>query len=168
MLQRHPGLWIMGQKIYLTAVKWAQCRMVDDNRREKDETKKESAKKTSIRKAFLHKKRSEYFRRFQDCIYSLSPSPSELTIQIALVPLSAITLKDAFFHLGGKLGDLPNQIRQTVATDIIRCLNVWVWTRVSTTTNIISSLSSLCIPLSKELSRNSDINWGANTQEGST
>ena len=34
------------------------------------------------------------------------------------------TLKDTFFHLRDKLGDLQNQRRLTVATVIIRRLNV--------------------------------------------
>ena len=50
--------------------------------------------------------------------------PYEYTMLIAHVYLLANTLKDTFFHLGGKLGNLPNQIRQTVATDIIWRLNV--------------------------------------------
>ena len=51
-------------------------------------------------------------------------SPSEDTMIVALVPLSANTLKDSFVHLRGNLGDLPNQRMPTVATEIIRRLNV--------------------------------------------
>ena len=51
-------------------------------------------------------------------------SPYEYTMLIFDVYLLANTLKYAFFHLRGKLGNLPNQIRQTVAKDIIWSLNV--------------------------------------------
>ena len=42
--------------IYLTADKAAQCRLVAKNRREKEEAKKEIAKKTFIRKFHLQQK----------------------------------------------------------------------------------------------------------------
>ena len=42
--------------IYLTAAKVAQCSLVAENRREKEEAKKETEKKTSIRKFHLQQK----------------------------------------------------------------------------------------------------------------
>ena len=47
--------------IYLTAAKVAQCRQVAANRREMDEAKKFTAKKTATRKVLLQVKRSEAF-----------------------------------------------------------------------------------------------------------
>ena len=47
--------------IYLTAAKVAQCREVAANRREMDEAKKITAKKTATRKVLLQVKRSEAF-----------------------------------------------------------------------------------------------------------
>ena len=38
---------------------------------------------------------------------------------VEIVKLSLNTLKYAFSHLMGKLGDLPNQIGETLARDII-------------------------------------------------
>ena len=98
---------------------------------------------------------------------NISP-PYEETTLVTHVSLSANTLKEAVLHLRDKLGDLWNQRRPTVATEIIRHLNVWVWTKVGTTTNIILPLSSLCRPPSKELASNSDSNQGENAEEGST
>ena len=59
----------------------------------------------------------------KDCMDNIS-SPYEETTLVTHVSLSANTLKDAFLHLRDKLGDLRNQRRPTVATDIIRRLNV--------------------------------------------
>ena len=39
--------------IYFTAAKVAQCRLVDENRTEKEEAKKETAKKTATQKLHL-------------------------------------------------------------------------------------------------------------------
>ena len=47
--------------IYITAAKVAQCRQVAANRREMDEAKKITAKKTATRKVLLQVKRSEAF-----------------------------------------------------------------------------------------------------------
>ena len=47
--------------IYLTAVKVAQCRQVAKNRRETEEAKKITAKKTATRKVHLQLKRYEAF-----------------------------------------------------------------------------------------------------------
>ena len=98
---------------------------------------------------------------------NISSSYEETTL-VAQVYLSANTLKDEFFHIRDKLGNLRNQRRPTVATEIIRHLNVWVWTKVGTTTNIILPLPSLCRPPSKELASNSDSDQGENAEEGST
>ena len=113
----------LNSRIYLAAAKVAQCRMVAENRREKEEVKKETAKKTAARKVCLQQKLSEAFQKFQDCMDNIL-SPSEIIMLIALVSLSANTLKDAFSHLGDNLGNLPNQRRLTVATEIIWRLNV--------------------------------------------
>ena len=45
-------------------------------------------------------------------------------MHISLGYLSENNLKDTFVHLGVNLGDLPNQRRPTVDTEIIRSLNM--------------------------------------------
>ena len=47
--------------IYLTAAKVAQCRLVAEKRREKEEAQKETAKKTFTPKFHLQQKQSEDF-----------------------------------------------------------------------------------------------------------
>ena len=63
--------------IYLTAAKVVQCRLLDENRKGKEEAKKETAKKTATRKFHLQQNRCEAFRKFQDSMNSLMPSPTE-------------------------------------------------------------------------------------------
>ena len=46
---------------------------------------------------------------------SLSYSTTKESMFINLVNLSSNTLKNAFAKIGGKLGELTNQIRETVA-----------------------------------------------------
>ena len=53
---------------------------------------------------------------------SLSLSPTEKYMFIKLVNMSSITLKDKFSNIRGKLGELRNQISETVARYIIRLL----------------------------------------------
>ena len=63
--------------IYLTAVNFVQYRQVADNRREKEEAKKETAKKTATRKVHLQLKRSEDFYRCIKSMNSLSSSTTD-------------------------------------------------------------------------------------------
>ena len=58
--------------IYLTADKVAQCREVAANRREMDEAKKITAKKTATRKILLQLKRSKDFDMCINSTNSLS------------------------------------------------------------------------------------------------
>ena len=108
--------------IYLTSAKVAQCRQVAANRREMDEAKNITAKKTVTRKVLLQVKRYE---AFDMCINSMSSLSSSTTDEYRLINLlrqSPNTIKDAFVHLGGKLAELPNNQRDTVAREIIRIL----------------------------------------------
>ena len=101
--------------IYLTAAKVAQCIQVAVNRREMDEAKKITAKKTATRKILLQVKRSEAFDMYINSINSLSSSTTEEYRSIQLLRKSPNTIKDAFVHLGVKLAELPNTQRNTVA-----------------------------------------------------
>ena len=105
--------------IYLTADKVAQCRKVAANRREMDEAKKITAKKTAKRKILLQLKRSEAFDMCINSMNSLSSSTTDEDRLIHLLQQSPNTTKDAFVHLGGKLAELPNQQRETVAREMI-------------------------------------------------
>ena len=61
---------------------------------------------------------------------------------INLVKLYSTTIQDNFSHIGGKLGEITNQRRETVAIEMISFL---LKIRVGTTTTIIMTpLFSLC------------------------
>ena len=68
---------------------------------------------------------SKVYKQYQDCMENISP-PSEETILHYLLCLSPNTLKYAFFHIEGNLGNLQNQRRPTVAMDIIQIQGVWI------------------------------------------
>ena len=87
-----------------------------------DEAKKITSKKTATRKILLQLKRSE---AFDICINSMNSMYSSTTDEDRLIQLlqqSPNTIKDAFVHIGGKLAELPNQRRDTVAREMIRIL----------------------------------------------
>ena len=90
-------------RMYLTAVKVAQCRQVADNRREKEEAKKVTAKKTSTRKVHIQLKRYEDFDRCINSMHSLSSSTTDEERLIQLFQQSPNTIKDGFLRMGGKL-----------------------------------------------------------------
>ena len=50
---------------------------------------------------------------------SLASSPTKESMLIKIVNLSLNTLKYAFAHIRGKIGELPNQRRETVSREII-------------------------------------------------
>ena len=109
--------------ICLTAEKIVQCRMVTDNRIEKEEEKKETTKNMVVREVCLQHKQSKSFDQCQDCMGNISP-PSEETVFKYLIYLSTNTLNYAFFQLRGNMGDLPNQRHPEVAADIMCRSNV--------------------------------------------
>ena len=51
-------------------------------------------------------------------------STYEYTIIVFLISIDANTPEDAFVQIGGKLGNLPNQLSPTAAMEIIWRLNV--------------------------------------------
>ena len=108
--------------IYLTAAKVAQCRQVAANRKEMDEAKKITAKKTATGKILIQLKRYE---AFDICINSMNGLSSYTTDEYSLIQLiqqSSNTIKDAFLHIGEKLAKLPNQRRDAVTIEIIRIM----------------------------------------------
>ena len=52
----------------------------------------------------------------------LSLSPTKESVFINLINLSSKITKDAFAHIRGKLGELPNPRREKVAIEMIRLL----------------------------------------------
>ena len=50
---------------------------------------------------------------------SLTLSPTEELMFINLVSLYSTTIKDSFAHIGGKLGEIPNQRKETASIEMI-------------------------------------------------
>ena len=108
--------------IYRTAAKFSQYRQVAANRREMDEAKNITAKKTATGKILLQLKRSEAFDMCINSTDSLSSSTTDADRFIQLIQQSSNTIKDDFVNIGGKLAELPNQRRDTVAREMIRIM----------------------------------------------
>ena len=110
-------------EISLTAVKVAQYRQVAANRRETEESKNITSKKTSTRKVHLQLNRYEDFDMRINSMNSISLSTTDEDRFIQLIQQSSNTIKDAFVLIRGKLGKLPNQIRDTLAIEMIHIMN---------------------------------------------
>ena len=106
--------------IYLTTAKVEQYRLVAKKRREKEEAKQETEKKTATWKLHIKQNWSEAFQKCQDSIKIILLSPTKELMLINLVNPSSTTTKDAFSHIGGNLDELPNQRRETVSREMIR------------------------------------------------
>ena len=87
-----------------------------------DEAKKITAKKTSTINIHLQLKISEAFDMCINSMSSLYSSTTDEDRLIQLIQQTSNTIKDAFVHIGGKLAELPNQRRDTVAREIIRIM----------------------------------------------
>ena len=105
--------------IYHTAAKVAQCRQVAANRIAVDEAKKITAKKTATRKIHLQLKRSKAFDMCINSMNSLYLSTTNEDRFIQLILQTSNTIKGDSVHIGGKLAELPNQRRDTVAREMI-------------------------------------------------
>ena len=103
--------------IYMTSVMEAQCHIVDKNRRKQDEVKKihyESSHITNQGISF------EKILSVLANLWSDTDATEESTDSVlqGIISLSSDTLKDAFFHLGGNISDLPDLNNSTVAVGI--------------------------------------------------
>ena len=108
--------------IYLISYKVAQFRLMDKNKREKEQANKKKAKKTTSRKLCLQEKRSEDFQKYQDSMNSLLLSTTEESKFINIINLYSNNQKENFSYLVGNLDKLPNQRRETAARKIIQLL----------------------------------------------
>ena len=115
--------------------------MVAEIRREK-KSKKVNSKEYSHPQGLYSTKAIWIFQKLQYCMDNISSHSGNIMFT-TIVYLLFNTLKNSFLHLVDNMVDLTNQRRPTVSMGIIWHLNVLVWNRLGTTTNIMSSLSSL-------------------------
>ena len=87
-----------------------------------EDAKNITEKKTATRKIHLQLKRSEAFDMCIKSMNSLSSSTTDEDRFIQLIQQSSNTIKDSFVCIGGKLAELPNQRRDTVAREMIRIM----------------------------------------------
>ena len=108
--------------IYVTASVEAQCRMIDENRKIKEEEKIKNSKVNALKRAARINLRATSFAKLlanlpNDIMVSEDPSTPLLQV---LLSLSTDIIKDSYQHLGGKMGEFPDLKKRTVAEAIVR------------------------------------------------
>ena len=108
--------------IYFTASVEAQCRFIAQNRKMKEEEKIKNTKVNVLKRAARMNLRATSFAKLvanlpNDMMASEDPSTPLLK---ALLSLSTDIIKDSYQHLGGKIGEFPDQKKRTVAGAIGR------------------------------------------------
>ena len=94
--------------IYVTASVEAQCRLIAQNWKMKEEEKINNTKVNALKRAALMNQRAKSFAKLvanlpNDMMASEDPS-TPLLLQV-LLSLSTDIIKDSYQHLGGKMGD---------------------------------------------------------------
>ena len=106
--------------IYDTESVESQCRLIARNRKIKWEQKIKNTKVNDLKKSACMNQRAESFKKLvanlpNDIMDSDDTSTPLLQV---LFSLSTDIIKDSYQHLGGKMGELPDQKKRTVAAAI--------------------------------------------------
>ena len=109
--------------IYVTASVEAQCRLIDRNRKMKEEEKIKNIKVNALKRATRMNQRAKLFARLvanlsNDMMDFEDPS-TPLLLQV-LLSLLANIIKDSYQNIGGKMGELPYLKKRSVASAIVR------------------------------------------------
>ena len=108
--------------IYVTASVEAQCRMIAQNRKIKEEENINNTKVNALKRATRMNLRATSFAKLVSNIPNdtmASEDPSTPLLQV-LLSLSTYITKDSYQHLGGKMGDMSDLKKWTVAKAIVR------------------------------------------------
>ena len=108
--------------IYVTASVEAQCRLIAQNRKMKKEEKIKNTKVNAPKRAARMNLRATSFAKLVTNLPNEmmdSEDPSNPFLQV-LLSLSTDIIKDSYQNLGGKMGELPDLKKQTVAEAIVR------------------------------------------------
>ena len=108
--------------IYVTASVESQCRMISENRKIKEEEKIKNSKVNALKRAARMNLRATSFAKLLANLPNdimASEDPSTPLFQV-LLSLSTDIIKDSYQHLGGKMGELPDLKKRTVAEAIVR------------------------------------------------
>ena len=108
--------------IYVTASVEAQCRLIAQNRKMKEEEKIKNTKVNALERAARMNLRTTSFAKLvanlpNDIMASEDPSTPLLQV---LISLSTDIIKDSYQHLGGKMGEFPDLKKRTMAEAIVR------------------------------------------------
>ena len=107
--------------IYVTASVEAECHMISQNRKMQEEEKKRTSKVNALKKSSHIIKRGRSFAKLLEATSKLhrhmktSEDPRDPLIQF-LLSLYTDSIKKYFYYLGGKIGDLDDQKKWTVAS----------------------------------------------------
>ena len=115
--------------IYVTASVEAQCRMIAENWNIKEEEKIKNSKVNALKRAARMNLRATSFTKLVANLpnYMMaSEDPSAPLLQV-LLSLSTDIIKDSYQHLGGKMGELLDLKKRTVAEAIMRKWGERIW-----------------------------------------
>ena len=109
--------------IYVTASAEAQCILIAQNQKMKEEENIKNTKVNALKRSACMNQRAELFAKLvanlpSDMMASEDPS-TPLLLQV-LISVSTNIIKDFYQHLGGKMGEFPDMKKRTVAAAIIR------------------------------------------------
>ena len=109
---------------YVTASAEAQCRLIARNQKMKEEEKINNTKLNALKRAARMNQCATLFAKLvanlPDDIMASEDNSTPL-LQV-LLSLSTDIIKDSYQHIGGKMGELPDLKKRTVAEAI-----VWKW-----------------------------------------
>ena len=124
--------------IYATESVEADSRLIVQNRKIKEEEKIKMIKVNALKRSIRMNQCGKSFVKLVDANANLpndtmySEYPSTPLLQVLLC-LSTNIIKDSYQHLGGNMGNLPNQKKQAVAEAIMREWGERIWVMGSDT-----------------------------------
>ena len=109
--------------IYVTASVEAQCILIAQKRKMKEEDNIKNIKANALKRATRMNQRAKSFKKLvanlpNEMMASAYPS-TPLLLQVIL-SLSTDIIKDSYQHLGKKMGELPDLKKRMVAAAIVR------------------------------------------------
>ena len=122
--------------IYVTTPVEDQCILISKKRKMKGEEKINNTKVNALKRAAHMNQRAKSFAKLfanlpNEIMASEDPS-TPLLLQV-LLSLSTDIIKDSYRHLGGKMGELPDTKKRTVAEAILRKWGERIWVMGSDT-----------------------------------
>ena len=108
--------------IYVTASVESQCRLIAQNRKMKEEDKIKNTKVNALKRAARMNLRATSFTKLVANLPNEkmdSEDPSTPVLQV-LLSVSTEIIKESYQHLGGKMGELLDPKKSTVAAEIMR------------------------------------------------